>query len=340
MKKLLFLLLFFPLIGRIAAQSGQFVQAPIIVQSGAISKTAKTLDEAINIAANGDLIYLPAGEFSINISINKRVHIYGVGWRSDSAATTGITRIYNDISLQPGSSGGSLNGVFVNRIIHNQFIGVLTDYRISRSRVLIIDFTNGGMPNFQMIIESSVVRYVNFYSGTLNITNTLIEERFLSSRGNNTTLNIDYCFLADRLSGARLFEGIKSINLKNSIIFQKSNTISEFWDGITWADFSNNLFVGNPSGIPNVDGFQNNIVKDITFRASVFVNYPGNNYFEERFDYHIKPTCTECAGKSIYAGPTPYFDVPENPYVTQRSVTVSPDGQKLNVNFKVSKGKP
>lgn len=340
MKKLLFFSVFLAFVAEcLPAQSGQFVQAPIIVQRGDLAFQATTLDEAIgSVAQDGDLIYLPGGSFNLSVAINKNVHIYGTGWRSDSTKATGETIIYPGIVLNSGASGGSLNGVYVQGNVRNVTGQALTSYSISRCRTMWIDFVNNQSTAFNCTIHSSVIRYVNFYAGTLNLTNSIVEERFYCA--GNSLLHVDHCILF-HLGGNTLFESIDAVNLSNSIIFHQAAQPNNLTYILGFLEISNCLFAGNPAGVPAwLPGYNNNIVENLDFRAAVFLNYPGNQYFQQEYDFHLKdtPLCNQCDGKGIYAGPTPYRDVPENPYVTARSVNISPNGQQLLLNFTVNKG--
>jgi hypothetical protein len=334
MKNLFSLLLSLLFSASVISAQGQFVQAPIIIQNGINAKTATSLDEAISLAQDGDLIYLPGGDFFLGNAINKRVHIYGVGWRSDSAAVTGATRINPGITLNAGANGGSLNGIYVQGSVKNPGGQNLATYFMSR--IFIgghLEFVNNQSNSLQLNISRSVIEYVNFYSGTLNLTNSIMVERFYCY--GQSTLNISYCVLP-HFSNNELFANVQTINLNNSIIFQQNY----FWYSIGFADFKNNLFVGNSNGLPSsINGFNGNIVKDISVRPTVFKNYPGLQYIDNSHDFHTQPGCADCSNKGIYAGPTPYFDVPENPYITQRSVTISADGKTLNIKATVNKGK-
>lgn len=337
MKKSLFFSVFLAFLAEcLPAQSGQFVQAPIIVQSGNMATATSTLDSALLIAQNGDLIYLPGGNFVLNAPINKPVHIYGTGWRSDSAAVTGSTRIFPGVTLNAGASGGSINGVYVQGSIYNDNPQNVALYTISRCYAVALDFRNEFYTEGNLTINSSVFDWIRG-QGIINLNNSIVITT-LRGFGGNPVLNINHCFLAHfNQTNNKLFEFFHFISMSNSIVFHNSTVEGNFWNSPLSDLTQNNLFVGNPAGLPTwLSTYAT--VRDLGFRSSVFTNYTGALYFTEASDVHPKPTCTECAGKGIYAGPTPYRDVPENPYVTARSVNISPNGQQLLLNFTVNKG--
>jgi len=91
----------------------------IAVQNGSSARFFEQLDDAIVNAADGDTIYLPGGIFPINQSINKMIHIIGVGYNVDSTKATLSTKIYGSINVESGGSNGSLTGVYLTGAINS-----------------------------------------------------------------------------------------------------------------------------------------------------------------------------------------------------------------------------
>ena len=59
----------------------------------------------------GDYIYIPGGNFTISVPIDKQLQIVGVGHNPDSCAVTGITQITGNILIKNGSNHGSIIGL-------------------------------------------------------------------------------------------------------------------------------------------------------------------------------------------------------------------------------------
>jgi hypothetical protein len=129
MQKTLFFLL------SLCAFSSFAQQNPIVVQHGDSLKYASSLDNALSIAVNDDAIYLPAGSFSTQSGINKKVSIYGVGYRSDSAHISGVTLLQGDVRVLNGANGTLISGV---HIMNNVLFGDATS-ALSPSKLIGLD---------------------------------------------------------------------------------------------------------------------------------------------------------------------------------------------------------
>jgi hypothetical protein len=77
------------------------------------------LDSAIASANPGDMLYLPAGQFSINSPLTKKLNIIGAGAHADSSQATGITTITGDIDIREGASNSLLEGFYLTGYIRN-----------------------------------------------------------------------------------------------------------------------------------------------------------------------------------------------------------------------------
>lgn len=111
MRKLLFTML-------LAAMAVAHVCAEniAVVAEDGTTKIYRTLDEAINSATDGCVIYLPGGGIPISDStkVTKRVTIIGVTHRVDTDNADGDTRIGGSINFVGGSDGSALMGVYAN----------------------------------------------------------------------------------------------------------------------------------------------------------------------------------------------------------------------------------
>jgi hypothetical protein len=343
MKNSHFLFFLFSLLtANLYAQAGQFVQAPIIVQRGSEAFQASTLNEAIGtIAQDGDIIYLPGGDFNLTVPIGHAVHIYGTGWRTDSTSATGRTRIFPDVKLNAGASGGSLNNVLIEGYgdIQNLQGQNLTSFSISRCRFDKLLFKNTGLDGTVLNITNTVLNDVEFVRGNLNLTNSIVNNTFLGSTGSSwdtpiPVLNINYCVLLHTSINSTPFTGFSSVTMQNSIMF--NNNGSYFFWVVSNSFIANNLFVSDANPFGGASTY--NIVKPASFRPDVFNTYTAGQVLLESHDLRTKTSCTECEDKGIYEGPYPFKNVPENPYVTSRTVTVGTDGQSLQLNFTINKG--
>ena len=111
----------------------------IAVQNGGTTSFYSSLDSAVNNAQNGDTIYIPGGNYTINDTINKRIHLVGSGIHPDSANVTSMTLIsgYSQIILDSGADNGSVTGIYFlypmgDGYPNIRLINTVTGYSISR----------------------------------------------------------------------------------------------------------------------------------------------------------------------------------------------------------------
>jgi hypothetical protein len=71
----------------------QSVQAPIILQSGSSIRAFASLDSAVLAAVDNDVITMPGGTFQLTRPINKKLFIYGNGYRPDTAGVASTTTV-------------------------------------------------------------------------------------------------------------------------------------------------------------------------------------------------------------------------------------------------------
>ncbi|MCB0835685.1 MAG: hypothetical protein KDD99_03410 [Bacteroidetes bacterium] len=118
MTRTIFLLSFF-----IATAFSLHAQTKIIALHHNGNPTYHTdLDSAYYYALPGDTMYLPGGDFFPTGSggtwvISKRIHVLGAGYRADSSAATGPTRIIGKLIFATGSDSASAQGFQVTAAI-------------------------------------------------------------------------------------------------------------------------------------------------------------------------------------------------------------------------------
>jgi len=340
MKTLIILLL-----ALVAATGSGFAQNLIAVQNGGEPKFYTELDLAITNAQNGDTVYLPGGTFSLTVTIDKRLHIIGVGFNPDSKVTL-PTILNGNFSLISGASSGSLTGVRCISAI--RFAESITNYTVERVKSPRINFEQN---------ESSYNIFKESIIGDINNSNKIKYNMYLNNiiegQIGNLTNNAgpsEYCTYKNNLFLYRGFFDSNTSSTSTSII-NVSNSLFEnniiMGDSIFfWTDyvhtfsyssntFNNNLFVD--IFIPS-DSYPcyKNLVKQTP--NSIFVNEAGK-------DYHLQPNCPgKNAGKDgtdigIYGGTFPWKEgsIPFNPHFQQVQVSPKTDTNgNLNVNIKVA----
>ena len=128
------------------------------------------LPSAITNAQDGDTIYIPGGSFG-DVAINKRLHLVGVGYNSDSTNATART-ILGNMTLQNGSDYGSITGVYLNGN-HIYITGIITNYGFSRCYVIsTLNYSNNTSIGYFTIKECIFANTVAFYGGSYSINNS------------------------------------------------------------------------------------------------------------------------------------------------------------------------
>jgi hypothetical protein len=330
----------------------------IAVQNVGTTMFYTKLDTAIVHAVNGDTIYLPGGNFALNVNISKRLHIIGAGYRPDSSFVTNPTNINvsSALYLITGADGGSLIGIKLNGILY---------FGTSPSNANVSNYTVG-----RCYIVGSVTSYSN------TATNNLFYENILSGGGignqyssiNMANAESNY-FYNNIISGgyggmgANTVVGIGAGSVfKNNILINNntyyclqaiSNTVFEnnifacnsfYYSPNIFENnlFNNNLFVLNISFPFGTTTGSNNIVNQAI--NSIFVNRTGNN-FSYTDDYHLQLTCPgKNFGKDgtdigIYGGAYPWKDggMPFNPHFQKAIIGPTTDGSgNLDIQIKVA----
>ncbi len=309
---------------------------PIVVQHGDTLRYATSLDNALSIAAAGDAIYLPAGSFSTQSGISKKVSIYGVGYRQDVADISGVTVIQGDVNIATGANGAFISGVHITDAV--QF-----------NNASVERFTFSNCRINRITVPTEYYNCVNGYIATVTVKESILDNAFSKSTYSSAFVvcvhriyfNIQNSIIQQQLYG-------DNYTVTNCIILNSNNAAafnfnaSSVTNSIIYANypnsigssyFNNNLIVGIPnSGIDTTN--RQNFYRASTYRDTVFVNNTTTNFSEDN-DYHTKPACTVCANKGIYSGATPYKPLPANPHLVSKVIPNSVNGQSLRFEIRV-----
>jgi hypothetical protein len=324
-------------------------QAPFMVcnASGSTCLPYNDLTSAYNAAAAGSYIYLPAGDFTLGVWINKEIHFVGAGFDINASITTGITRISGDLILQGGGAdGSSFEGFYLTGNFRNY-------YSMNNITLSYLNFnrTNGfyggqGWTWNNCLVKNCVVReYLYFgdgpnYLGENNITMNSIVNSFHSM--NHST--IKNCVVSLHNTTNYCFNDIKNSVIKNNIIGGQglnsaAANVSDndlFLNNATTAA-SGELINGKPF-CTEVNNSYGITAADTFMTATAFT-------YDQTFDYHIKATspahngADNGADMGIYGGSTPWKDgaIPSNPHIFFKNIANATDGSgNLPVQIKVS----
>jgi hypothetical protein len=333
-------LLSFCLLQSLTAQS-------IIVQRGNQSFAYATLSEAIANANNGDILYLPPGNFDVSgIQINKGIHIIGAGYNPTTTGATGQTNISGNLVIVKGADGGSIQGM---NILNSVLFGIdsssseVKNYTITRCFIagkLFLTYAESQPSKCSNIIITENILY-NLDGGYAN--NVIVTNNIITQNAYNIVTFFKNAIFANNIFLTREdfpLNRVYSCVFKNNIIAKGVFACSS-WDGGSGNILINNLYSSSQGLSTNgVVQYEGNVFLE---RSKMFVNAEEDDF---RFpnDYQLTQaalkaiTGTDGTQVGIYGGQYPFKEgaAPVNPQIIEKkiSTTTNPKG-KLNVQIKV-----
>ena len=317
----------------LAFSFSSMAQNLITVQNGSKVQFYVSLDSAYVHSADGDTLYLPGGSYG-SLTVDKRLHIIGVGHNPDSTKATAKT-IMGDLYLNSGAANGSVTGISFQggKVFNSGFNG----YTISRC------YINGSIYNVAPVKTNS----------NISITENIIEGELVFYRFSNSLIS-NNIFLS-------------TVSISNNSVF-KNNLLLYVSDGSTnISQFSNSTIENNISNI-GTQGYSGCILKNnINFGVngssggnqgsgnflgvgvldSIFVNFDLSTMQREntyKADFHLaanspyKNAGTDGTDIGIYGGTFPWKagSIPYNPHIQKNSVSGTTDANgNLKVNITV-----
>jgi hypothetical protein len=305
-------------------------QNSIALQTKGTTVFYQVLDSAITHALDGDTLYLSGGVFGVSGTLNKRLHLVGVGHHPDSTKSTSSTNLLSELKLGSGSARGSITGInMASNYISIQ--GSLDNYIISRCNLSISSSTNNVS---NLLCIENVLKNIDINGNNNIFYNNIIQESGLRFGTSNTLKNnifLGVYFLS--------YNGLINYSLfENNIFLNGSN---DFTGNVYSNSFKNNLFLTNFNLNRNSNFGIGNLGNQP--QSSVFINQSGNT-FDYTHDYHINPDSpaknagTDGTDIGIYGGLFPWKEgsVPFNPHIQSLILDSKTDKDgNLNVKIKV-----
>lgn len=324
------------LLAAIAAIMGTAVamaqQIAVVSESGS-TDVYQTLQEAIEGASNGSVIYLPGGGFQIadSVKITKRLSIIGIGHKAKTENADGNTMIGGNLFFNEGSSGSSVMGCFISGTVH---IG-----------------------NDGKAVNNVSVKYCNL--NNVNVTNSLCSGTFINQNyiRNGSGFENSSATFTNNIAHSiyRLANGVIANNIligsgfeyggwwfNNNIVYSDNNTISNniilspAREGIL-KNCNNCVVSGNMC--PNVDWGDDPVNLAIDSWETVFTKYNGGA-ISPASDFHFTADYQQYSDCGIYGG-TGFSDgaLPPVPFIVSKSIPEQTDASgKLNIKIRVKAG--
>ncbi|MCR4915671.1 MAG: hypothetical protein K6A96_07955 [Prevotella sp.] len=313
----------FSLIVAFAWATTMMAQNIAVVSPTGDTSLYKTLQEAVDGAEDGSVVYLPGGKVNLNdgtagyIHITKKLTIIGVGHKSVPESPDATTFIDGFVYFDEGSSGSALMGCH------------LDDYLSIKAEV-----------------NDIVIRHNRLYSVYTGGKGTFISHNYVSSVYGcqvNTAIHSSDISVSHNIIGNLSY--VDDGDISNNIFYvagsyniYQSNR-SSITDNILFGTInscSDNYLSGNMSKSDlSEDGIN---VGDVSW-GDVFVNYNSSNPFSS--DWHFKDEYKQYEDQvGIYAG-SGFSDkqLAPVPYIVSKRVDDQTDAQgKLSIKVRVNAG--
>ncbi len=304
----------------------------IAVQNGIKVQFYASLDSANVHASDGDTLYLPGGSYG-SLTVDKRLHIIGVGHNPDSTKATART-IMQGLILNSGAANGSVTGIYFHGsiIFNSGFKG----YTISRCHIL--GYITKAAP---VKTDSNISVTQNIIEGNFDFSrfsNSLISNNILETLVyvSNSVFKNNILLLSSR-NYSYQYLNFNNCRIENNIGYPFGATIEN-------SILNNNINIGS-NGSSGTNQGSGNFLGIGAFH-SIFVNYDsltmtGENIYKA--DFHLalhspyKNAGTDGTDIGIYGGTFPWKEgsIPYNPHIQKNSVSGTTDANgNLKVNIK------
>ena len=331
----------FPLLSALlwtASTISVLAQGKIAVQSGSNVTffDQNNLQAALDAAQNGDVIHLPGGTFSGNITLDRSVQLIGAGYFPDSSAATTPTTLTGTFYITANVSNSYITGInFAGNVIAPVGTNpVITNLVVHRCQLQSAFGSNGTWSfsnNSSGIILAECVLASVYFNGALNchIRNCIVSAGV--SEGRNASIQ-NCIFLSTSISNCANCTVQGCIFYYSALLMSGTST--------SYLTASRNCFVDADPNFTYVSA-HNNVVGAVA--ADLFESYvPSFDYTD---DFHLAdnspaigagPAGNDCG---VYGGPSPWKEggVPYNPHIQEQFIGTATNVQgELPVQIKVA----
>lgn len=309
MKKIFFTL-FFTVITTAVLQAQQIS----VVSSVGATKLYNTLQEAIEGADPGSVIYLPGGGFNIsdNVKITKKLTIIGIGYKANTDNVDGSTTIGGNLYFNEGSSGSAVMGCYISGTVSISANNVL----VKCCNINYVWVSNSCVGTY---INQNYIRSTSWFNGaSVYFSNNIAHSLFQIHNG---TISNNIMFSTTSPNGSTYktpLDDCSNSIIKENVLFDLG--YGRFGSNIqTYSNLSRSMWGDNAYSIGNTDW------------SDVF----------ETGSYHFKGDYKQYESKvGIYAG-TGFKDsgMAPVPYIVSKQIPEQTDASgKLNIKIRVKAG--
>ncbi len=323
-------ILFLTIVFLLSASLTTFADSVIYLEHNGNMTTykAKNISDALEAAADGDVIYLSEGTYP-GFTITKQISIKGVG---------PLTIIDGDIEIN-NSENVKLTGIFIGYLdLH--FLNVK-----SPVNNLVLSQCQLFGTSFKAITEQSQIDRCNITSGSYSYEGLVVGETYsesITTDGVNYTYNYPY---------------IKGLTISNCLV-KKYRQIKSVYSNVSFINCYIDAILSensDPYGITFINSIINSNSANPLFRKYKMVNtavdFNGKTIVDSEIIDCYEVTINDYSVENLtdnhylgndrtvigpYGGNTPYTLVPAVPKVTKSEIKVDPKKQELNATLTVS----
>ncbi|MCG8581282.1 MAG: hypothetical protein MI866_15275 [Bacteroidales bacterium] len=326
-------------------------QVTFIVENNTSTQAFPTLQEAIDGATDGDILYLPGGSFPSPGSVGKSLTWIGTGHYPSSTQATSKTQITGTITLLETADNTHFEGIHFTAHVYLGASNETTNVdhvTIKRCRI------DG---NLRLKYNSTPARTDFIMSECITMgeiqgnqaTHALIEKTILSGRRKGIKSMSQSNF--DRListspwengsyGSSYCFQHVTNSTITNCIFRRAYNIWSPYQ--CTGNTFSYNVFCPGTydlSGNTDTNNLESSMSIDLMFEA--ITNFEA---FEYTDDFHLKNgvvginAAADGTNLGLFGGDSPAKNtgIPSNPHITSKTIaTTTDENGMLNVNITV-----
>jgi len=283
-----------------------------VVSSSGATTIYRTIQDAVDKAAPGSVVYLPGGGFG-GVTITKKLTVIGIGHYIKGENVDGITSINGDFTFGEGSDGSAIMGCYITGKVNVSANDILIRY-------CNFNGLNVTTASYQgTIVNQNYIRNYNYCSDASVEFSNNIMYGYIRSNSNGLVKNNVF-----ENNGYRIFSLCHNLQIVDNIFF--SNRVGLF-------ESSDNLTYSGNMGYYIECEYQ---MTDIDWN-DVFENY-NNGAISPASKFHFKGDYKKYENIcGIYAGSGFNDDqLAPAPYIVAKQIDDHTDTQgMLNVKFRV-----
>lgn len=328
MKKL-FLTFVFAIVATLTAMAQQIS----VVSTTGATTLYRTLQEAIEGADPGSVIYLPGGGFPISdeVKITKKLTIIGIGHKSNNDNVDGVSTIGGNLFFNDGSSGSAVMGCYISGdIIIGEGDAHVKDLLIRYCSLYSICVKNNECTG--IIIDQNYIRntdYWHYWFNDFGNSDVTLKNNIIYGIANVNGGKIAYNLIISNTASNTIYTSLNNVN--NTSIIGNILRMERIHSGNNCQ--TNNNFV--------IEGTWGDNPITINAKAEeLFVNI--NNWtISPASDFHFKEAYSQYESKvGVYADGVDFNkQLAPVPYIVAKHVDEQTDASgKLNIKIRVKAG--